>query len=45
MVAISAGSVITGIVIYVISQRTRHGKTDEELLTQVVPAGGGGAGE
>lgn len=32
MVAISAGSVILGIFIYLISQQTRKGKTDEELL-------------
>jgi amino acid transporter len=45
MVGISAGSVITGIVIYLISQRTRRGKTDAQLLTEeLAPAGGGGAG-
>jgi amino acid transporter len=32
MIAITAISVITGIVIYFISQSTRKGKTDEELL-------------
>ena len=45
MFAITAISVISGIAIYVISQRTRHGKSDEELLTQLAPAAGGGAGE
>jgi glutamate:GABA antiporter len=45
MFAVTAVSVISGIAIYAISQRTRHGKSDEELLTQVAPAGGGGSGE
>jgi amino acid transporter len=45
MFGITAISVISGVAIYAISQRTRHGKSDEELLTQLAPAGGGGAGE
>jgi amino acid transporter len=32
MVGFTAVSVISGIVIYVVSQRTRKGKTDEELI-------------
>jgi glutamate:GABA antiporter len=47
MVAISGLSVITGIAIYLISQSTRRGKTDAELLVQVpesAPAAGMGAG-
>jgi len=44
MVTITAISVISGISIYAISQRTRRGKTDEQLLTELAPAGGGGAG-
>jgi amino acid transporter len=42
MIGITAISVITGIAIYAISQRTRRGKTDEQLLTEMAPAGGGG---
>jgi len=45
MIGITAISVITGIMIYAISQRTRRGKTDEQLLTEMAPAVGGGAGE
>jgi amino acid transporter len=47
MFGITAVSVITGIAIYLISQRTRRGKTDEQLLTELAPAvgGGGGGGE
>lgn len=45
MIAVTAISVITGILIYAISQRTRQGKTDEQLLAEMAPAGGGGAGE
>jgi amino acid transporter len=45
MFAITAASVISGISIYAISQRTRRGKTDEQLLAEVAPAGAGGAGE
>jgi hypothetical protein len=39
--------VITGILIYAISQRTRRGKSDEQLLTELAPAvgAGGGGGE
>jgi amino acid transporter len=46
MVGITAVSVITGIVIYAVSQRTRKGKSDEEFLSEagpsLAPAGGGG---
>ncbi|MGH2634683.1 MAG: APC family permease [Actinomycetota bacterium] len=45
MIVITAVSVIAGIVIYAISQRTRRGKTDVELLVEipeVEPARGGG---
>jgi glutamate:GABA antiporter len=42
MIAVTAISVITGILIYAISQRTRQGKTDEQLLAEMAPAGGGG---
>ena len=51
MLAITAVSVITGIVIYLISQQTRRGRTDEEFLVEIpdvattggaMPAGGGG---
>jgi amino acid transporter len=45
MIGITAISVITGIAIYAISQRTRRGKTDEQLLTEMAPAVGGGGGE
>jgi glutamate:GABA antiporter len=45
MVGITAISVITGIAIYAISQRTRRGKTDEQLLTEMASAVAGGAGE
>src|SRR6266480_7169422 len=46
MVGISAGSVITGIVIYAISQRTRRGKSDEQFLSELAsPSVGGGAAE
>jgi hypothetical protein len=45
MLAITGVSVVSGIAIYAISQRTRRGKTDEELLAEMAPAGGGGAGE
>jgi amino acid transporter len=42
MFAITGFSVITGIVIYAISQRTRRGRSDEEFLAQGAVAGGGG---
>jgi glutamate:GABA antiporter len=45
MVGISAGSVITGIVIYAISQRTRRGKSDEQFLSELASSVGGGAAE
>jgi amino acid transporter len=47
MFGIAAISVIAGIAIYAISQRTRRGKTDEQLLTELAPAvgAGGGGGE
>jgi len=45
MIGISAGSVVTGIVIYAISQRTRRGKSDEQFISELAPAGGGGTGE
>jgi len=45
MIGITAVSVISGILIYSISQRTRRGKSDEQLLTEMAPAVGGGAGE
>jgi len=46
MVGISAGSVITGIVIYAISQQTRRGKSDEQFLSELAsPSVGGGAAE
>ena len=32
MIGFTAVSVISGIVIYVVSQRTRRGKTDEQLI-------------
>jgi hypothetical protein len=42
-------SAIAGILIYVISERTRGGKSDAELLAEHAPAvaggGGGGGGE
>ena len=41
-------SAIAGILIYVISERTRGGKSDEQLIAEVAPAaaaGGGGGGE
>jgi amino acid transporter len=45
MIGVTAVSVIIGILIYSISQRTRRGKTDEQLLAEMAPAVGGGAGE
>jgi amino acid transporter len=47
MIGVTAVSVIIGILIYAISQRTRRGKTDEQLLAEMAPAvgGGGGGGE
>jgi amino acid transporter len=45
MFGITGFSVLTCIAIYAISQRTRRGKTDEELLTEMAPAAGGGGGE
>jgi amino acid transporter len=42
MFAITAVSVITGIAIYAISQQTRRGKSDEELLAEGAVVGGGG---
>jgi amino acid transporter len=44
MFGITAVSVITGILIYAISQRTRRGKSDEQFLTEMAPAVGGGGG-
>jgi hypothetical protein len=35
MLAIAGVSVITGIVIYLISQSTRRGKSDAELLVEI----------
>lgn len=35
MFGITAISVITGVAIYLISERTRHGKTDQELVAEV----------
>ncbi len=37
-------SIVVGVAVYVISERTRRGRTDEELLAEAAPAGGGGAG-
>ena len=34
MIGITAVSVIAAIVIYLISQQTRHGETDEQLITE-----------
>jgi amino acid transporter len=45
MFGITGFSVLTCIAIYAISQQTRRGKTDEELLTEMAPAVGGGGGE
>jgi glutamate:GABA antiporter len=42
MFTITAVSVISGVVIYAISQRTRRGRSDEEFLAEGVPVGGGG---
>jgi hypothetical protein len=45
MIGITATSVIAGILIYAISQRTRRGKSDVQLLSDTpasVSAGGGG---
>jgi amino acid transporter len=44
MLGITGFSVITCIAIYAISQRTRRGKSDEQLLTEMAPAVGGGGG-
>ncbi len=47
MFAITGISVVSGIVIYAISQRTRHGKSDVQLLSDTrasVSAGDGGVG-
>jgi amino acid transporter len=44
MFGITGFSVITGIAIYAISQRTRRGKSDEQFLTEMAPAVGGGGG-
>ncbi len=41
MFSISIVSIVVGVAIYAISQRTRGGRTDEQLLVQA-PAGGGG---
>lgn len=46
MFAITGLSVVSGILIYAISQRTRHGKSDVQLLADTrspVSAGGGGS--
>jgi amino acid transporter len=45
VVPIVVVSGIAGILIYVISERTRGGKTDEDLLAETAPAMGGGGGE
>jgi hypothetical protein len=45
MVVIAGISVISGPAIYAISQRTRHGKTDEQLLSELAPAGGAGGAQ
>jgi protein-S-isoprenylcysteine O-methyltransferase Ste14 len=45
MLAFTAVSVTAGITIYLISQRTRRGKTDEQFLSEIAPAVGGGGGE
>jgi general stress protein CsbA len=45
MIGITVISVISGVLIYAISQQSRRGKSDEQLLTEMAPAGGGGAGE
>jgi amino acid transporter len=42
MFVITGVSVLSGVAIYAISQRTRRGKTDEQLLAETAPAGGGG---
>jgi amino acid transporter len=42
MIGIAGTSVIAGILIYAISQRTRRGKSDEEFLAEGALAGGGG---
>jgi len=44
MFGVAAASVITGISIYAISQRSRRGKTDEQFLTEIAAADSGGAG-
>jgi glutamate:GABA antiporter len=45
MLGISGVSVITGIVIYAISQQTRRGKTDQQFLAEMATAGAGGGGD
>jgi amino acid transporter len=45
MFGITAISVITGIVIYAISQQTRKGKTDEQFIAEELAPAGGGGGE
>lgn len=37
-------SIVIGVAVYVISERTRRGRMEEELLAGGAPAGGGGAG-
>jgi amino acid transporter len=44
MVSITAASVIVGVAVYSISQRTRRGKTDAQLLAEGAPAAAGGGG-
>jgi amino acid transporter len=44
MVSISVTSVIVGVAVYLISQRTRLGKTDAQLLAEGSPAAAGGGG-
>jgi hypothetical protein len=43
VVPIVVVSIIAGIAIYMISERTRGGKTDAQLLAEVTAAGGGSA--
>lgn len=42
VVPIVVVSVAIGVAVFVISERTRRGRTDQELLGEVAPAGGGG---
>ena len=45
VVPIVVVSIIAGVAIYMISERTRGGKTDEQLIAEVTTAVGGGSGE